>query len=42
MSTRRRGTLPLSCLIVAGALIILNFVLAYLIVSGAIETWLGR
>lgn len=40
--SNRRGTFPAGCLLAAGALIVLNFILAYLVVSGALEAWLGR
>jgi hypothetical protein len=42
LANNRRAKLPAGCLVVAVLLIVFNFAVAYLIVSGLLETWLGR
>ncbi len=38
----RCAKLPAGCLVSAVLLVIFNFAVAYLIVSGILESWLGR
>ena len=42
MPERKRQPLPRSWLLVALALVVFNFVVAFLIASGTLEAWLGR